>query len=214
MIRVITIEREYGAGGAAIATKIAARLGWKLWDEALTEEIARRAKVDKSVVRQLDERVDSPFYRLARTFLRGSFERSLPVQEIENFDCDSMVDMLRGVIEEAARTGNCVVVGRGSPYFLRDRADAMHLFIYAPWAEKIRRVRAVGKSYSEAEDLVLSIDHERSTFIKRYFGKKWPDQTLYNLMINSRIGDEAVLEIIMSAMNVLNGSKTMSGPST
>src|SRR4051794_27605791 len=105
MIRTIAIEREYGGGGAAIAKKLAARLGWKLWDEALTDEIARRARVDKSVVRKVDERVDSPFYRLARTFLRGSFERSLPVEEIENFDCDNMVQMLRGVIEEAAKAG-------------------------------------------------------------------------------------------------------------
>jgi cytidylate kinase len=204
MIRTIAIEREYGGGGAAIAKKLAARLGWKLWDEALTEEIARRARVDKSVVRKLDERVDPPFYRLARTFLRGSFERSLPVQEIENFDCDSMVQMLRGVIEEAAKTGNCVIVGRGAPYFLRDRPDTLRLFIYAPWHEKVRRIRALGKSHGEAEDLLLSIDHERSTFVKRYFGKKWPDMTQYEMMINSTMGDDSVLEIILGAVTVMN----------
>jgi cytidylate kinase len=207
MIRTIAIEREYGGGGAAIAKKLAARLGWKLWDEALTEEIARRARVDKSVVRKLDERVDPPFYRLARTFLRGSFERSLPVQEIENFDCDSMVQMLRGVIEEAAKTGNCVIVGRGAPYFLRDRPDTLRLFIYAPWHEKVRRIRALGKSHGEAEDLLLSIDHERSTFVKRYFGKKWPDMTQYEMMINSTMGDDSVLEIILGAVTVMNNRK-------
>ena len=207
MIRTIAIEREYGGGGAAIAKKLAARLGWKLWDEALTEEIARRAKVDRSVVCKLDERVDPPFYRLARTFLRGSFERSLPVEEIENFDCDSMVQMLRGVIEEAARAGNCVIVGRGSPYFLRDRPDTLRVFVYAPWPEKVRRIRALGKSHAEAEDLLLSIDHERSTFIKRYFGKKWPDMTQYEMMINSRMGDESVLEVILGAITVMNNRK-------
>jgi cytidylate kinase len=207
MIRTIAIEREYGGGGAAIAKKLAARLGWKLWDEALTEEIARRARVDKSVVRKLDERVDPPFYRLARTFLRGSFERSLPVEEIENFDCDSMVQMLRGVIEEAARAGDCVIVGRGSPYFLRDRPDTLRVFVYAPWHEKVRRIRALGKSHGEAEDLLLSIDHERSTFVKRYFGKKWPDMTQYEMMINSTMGDDSVLEIILGAVTVMNNRK-------
>jgi cytidylate kinase len=207
MIRTIAIEREYGGGGAAIAKKLAARLGWKLWDEALTEEIARRARVDKSVVRKLDERVDPPFYRLARTFLRGSFERSLPVEEIENFDCDSMVQMLRGVIEEAARAGDCVIVGRGSPYFLRDRPDTLRVFVYAPWHEKVRRIRALGKSHAEAEDLLLSIDHERSTFVKRYFGKKWPDMTQYEMMINSTMGDDSVLEIILGAVTVMNNRK-------
>jgi len=79
MIRVITIEREYGAGGAAIAKALAACLGWRLWDEALTAEIARLAQTDLSVVERLEERVDPLFYRLMKVFMRGSFEKSLPV---------------------------------------------------------------------------------------------------------------------------------------
>src|ERR1700690_3599067 len=79
MIRIITVEREFGAGGAAIAEKIAERLGWKLWDQALTAEIARLAQVDRASVERLDERCDPLFYRLMKVFIRGSYERSLPV---------------------------------------------------------------------------------------------------------------------------------------
>ena len=56
MIRTITVEREYGAGGGAIAKKLAERLGWKLWDQELTCEIARVARVDQAVVERMDER--------------------------------------------------------------------------------------------------------------------------------------------------------------
>ena len=153
MIRVITVEREFGAGGTIIAEKLAERLGWKLWDQALTAEIARLAQVDPASVERLDERCDSLFYRLMKVFIRGSYERSLPVTGLAHFDADSMVAFMHRVIDGAAAEGNCVIVGRGAPYFLRDREDAFHVFVYAPWEEKIRRVRMSGKSEEDAVDL-------------------------------------------------------------
>ena len=69
MFRLITIEREYGCGGGAIAAELAHRLGWKLWDRLLTEEIARLANVELSAVSRCEERMDSSFYRLAKSFL-------------------------------------------------------------------------------------------------------------------------------------------------
>src|ERR1700674_3601982 len=77
MARVLTIEREYGRGAAAIAQKVAAQLGWKLWDQVLTDEIARRMACDRRVVEQHEERRDPLHYRLFKAFLRGSFEGSL-----------------------------------------------------------------------------------------------------------------------------------------
>jgi len=198
VIRIITVEREFGAGGTPIAEKLAERLGWKLWDQALTAEIARLAEVDQACVDRLDERCDSLFYRLMKVYMRGSFERSLPVKGLGHFDADSMVEFMQRVMERAAADGNCVIVGRGATYFLRDREDAFHVFIYAPWEEKIRRVRAAGKSESEAVELVSTIDRERATFIQKYYGKEWPTRHLYHMMINSKVGDELVIETILS----------------
>ena len=117
MIRTITVEREYGAGGGAIAKKLADRLGWKLWDQALTCEIARVAKVDQAVVERMDERCDSLFYRLMKVFMRGSMEQSVPVRGMDHFDADSMVEFMQRVIDGAASEGNSVIVGRGAPFF-------------------------------------------------------------------------------------------------
>jgi len=205
MIRVITIEREYGAGAAVIAEKLAARLGWKLWDQLLTEEIARQAHVDQRSVQRLEERVDPLFYRLMKVFMRGSFERSLPVGNLEYLDCENLVPFMSRVIERAAAGGNCVIVGRGAPYLLRDRADAFHVFIYAPWEEKMRRLREIGKSEAEARELLQSIDHERATFVKTYFGKEWPTREFYHLMLNSRVGDEIVTRTIIDETLALCG---------
>jgi len=204
MIRIITIEREFGSGGAAIAQKLSERLGWKLWDQSLTGEIARITKADPAAVERKEERCDPLFFRLMKVFLRGSFERSLPISNLEMLDADRMTELMHNVINEAADAGNCVIVGRGSPYFLRERPDAFHVFVYAPYDEKIRRVRASGKSEREAAELVDTIDRERAAFIKRYFRKEWPNRHLYHMMINSIVGDEAVLEMILNEVSILN----------
>jgi cytidylate kinase len=204
VIRIVTLEREYGAGGSAIAQKLAGHLGWKLWDTALTAEIARLARCDQHSVAQIEERIDPLFYRLMKVFMRGSYERSLPVNGLEHLDADSMVVFMQRVIQGAADAGNCVIVGRGAPYLLRDRADAFRVFVYAPLEEKIRRVRQLGKTAAEAADLVENIDQERATFVKKYFGKDWPSRHLYHLMINSAVGDDAVVRTIRNEMETLN----------
>src|ERR1700675_4427058 len=90
MFRLITIEREYGCGGGAIAAQLANHLGWTLWDRRLTEEIARLANVETSAVKRCDERMDGGFYRLAKTFWRGSVERSAH-QTGQTFAADCMM---------------------------------------------------------------------------------------------------------------------------
>jgi len=199
-MRIITVEREYGSGGARIAEKLARRLGWKLWDTELTQEIARRAHIKPEAAARLDERVDPLLYRLFKVFARGSHERALPIGEGQSFDTDSMVKLLGRVIEEVAESGNSVIVGRGSPYILRNRPEVFHIFVFAPLEEKIRRVRRLGKSEAEARDLVETIDKERAQFIKRYFGADWPCRQLYDLMINSDRGDEYVIEMILNGI--------------
>jgi cytidylate kinase len=203
MFRIVTLEREYGCGCAGIAAELAGRLRWKLWDHLLTEEIAKQANVDCGTVERREEKVDGTFYRLAKTFWRGSYERSMPVAESQTFDADCMVAMMEGITARIAEEGNAVVVGRGAPYFLRERPDTFRVFLYAPREEKIRRLLAAGTSQSEADELVDTVDRERIAFIKHYFDADWPTRALYHLMINTSIGDEKVIATILDTMRLV-----------
>ena len=205
MIRTIIVEREYGAGGGAIAKKLAERLGWKLWDQALTCEIARVAKVDQAAVERMDERCDSLFYRLMKVFMRGSMEQSVAVGGMDHFDADSMVAFMQRVISGAAAEGNSVIVGRGAPFFLRGRADAFHVFVYAPIEEKVRRLREAGKSEACALEEIASVDRQRVIFVRRYFDMDWPTRELYHLMINSKVGDDVVIDTILNEIDRVSG---------
>jgi cytidylate kinase len=205
MFRLVTIEREYGCGGGAIAAELADRLGWKLWDHLLTEEIARTANVDPSAVMRCDERMDSRLHRLAKSFWRGSYERNSAALGSQVFDTDRMMSMMQETMDRIAQEGNAVVVGRGGPYFLRENPNAFHVFLYAPRAEKIRRTMADGHSRSEAEDLVDSVDRERVAYVKHYFNADWPTRSLYHLMLNTAVGNGPVVQAILDTMHLVEG---------
>ena len=206
MFRVITIEREYGCGAAAIAAQLAEHLGWKLWDQLLTEEIARLAKVDHSAVRRCDERMDSRLHRLARSFWRGSYERNSAALGSQMFDADCMMEMMQETMNKIGQEGNAVIVGRGAPYLLRENPDAFHVFLYAPRSEKIRRTMAEGHSEEEAAEQVDSVDRERIAYVKHYFNADWPTRSLYHLMLNTAVGNEPVVQTILDTMHLVEGS--------
>lgn len=208
MIRVITVEREYGSGGADIAKNIAERLGWKLWDQLLTTEIARLLECDCRVVEERAEKKDPLFYRLLKAFMRGSHEGSLSETPLQMADTECVREMTERVVRGAAEEGNCVIVGRGSAYYLQDRQDAFHVFIYAPHREKVRRLQAAGKTEAEAVELAGSVDRDRAAFIKEYFGVEWPDRQRFHLMINSAIGERAAVDSILDAISILEGEHT------
>ena len=198
MIRIVTVEREYGCGGGEIAQRLAERLGWKLWDQRLTEEIARLANCSQALVEQREERTDPLYYRLFKSFMRGSYEGSLNAPKLNLVDSETIFRLSKSVVVHAADKGNCVIVGRGSQLFLSGRADAFRVFLYAPREEKMRRLRARGKSETEARDLVDTVDRERAGFIEKYFHVDWPDRSVYHMMVNTAPGDEAVVQAILT----------------
>src|SRR5215471_7467696 len=142
MIKVVTVEREYGSGGGEIAHQLADRLGWKLWDQLLTEEIARLANCPKAVVAVREERTDPLYYRLFKSFLRGSYEGSINAHKLNLVDSEAILNITRRVVEHAAERGNCVIVGRGSQQFLKDRLETLRVFLFASRENKIHRLTA------------------------------------------------------------------------
>src|SRR6202049_1918433 len=204
MIKTITIEREYGSGGGEIAQLVSNHLGWKLWDQLLTEEIARLADCPKTVVQQREERTDPLYYRLFKSFLRGSYEGSINAHKLKLVDSECILEFTEKVVEHAASAGNGVIVGRGSQLVLRNRQDALRIFLYAPREDKVGRLLARGKSEREAQELVDTVDLERANFIERYFKVEWPSRSVYHTMINTSVGDETVVQTILDLMKTLD----------
>jgi len=201
MFRVLTIAREYGSGGAFIGRRTADQLGWKLLDKVFIEDIARAAKVDPQLARRLDERTDSWLERLGRQGLwRGALEGMALVGQPDVFDAGTMAALAQTMIEEAHQRGNCVIVGRGDQCVLKGRGDAFHVFIYAPWAERVARVQQRLPGKADLEELIRSTDRQRADYIRTYFGCNWMDPHLYRLMICSGLGQDLVESTIIEAL--------------
>jgi cytidylate kinase len=200
MLKIVTVEREYGCGGGEIAQRLAERLGWKLWDQLLTEEIAHLAHCPQAVVQQREERTDPLYYRLIKSFMRGSYEGSLNAPKLNLVDSENILKITQRVVLHAASKGDCVIVGRGSQLFLSNRPDAFRVFLYAPREDKVRRLLSRGKSERDAQELVDTVDRERAGFLEKYFHVVWPDRAVYHVMINTAVGDEAVVQTIVNCM--------------
>lgn len=212
MFRIITVEREYGAGGSLVAAELARLKGWQLLDQQLTCEIAKLARVEESAVARREEKCDPLLHRLAKVFWRGSYERSLPISDESIFDADELVELAQRVINKKAEEGNCVIVGRGAPYILRERPDAFHVFVYGSREVKIQRVIKMKMSEKDAVEMVDTIDRERAAFVRKYFNAEWPCRRLYHLMLNSDNGIEHVVRTVRATMNSLDQQPAMEPP--
>ena len=199
--RVLTVSREFGSGGGRIAQSIANRLGWKLLDGALIDEIACAAKVDAGVVSRFDEHVEGWLARLNRQALRGAaMAAGVALEEEKCFDPDVMADLSRQIIEHAHETGGCVIVGRGAQCILQAKADVFHAFVYAPLRVRIHRLRTRLEPGANIEDRIQRVDDERALYMKQRFGKDWKNPHLYNLMISSADDEERTARVIEFAM--------------
>lgn len=196
-IQAVAIEREFGCGASEIAAKLAERLGWKLWDRELTQEIARLTNCTPEAVERREWKTDPAVYRVFKSFLRGAFEGGLPpTDRLEMLDARRIATVSELAVNHALSGGPCVIVGRGSQHFLRNRKDVFRVFLYASRTAKIHRLITAGTPQEKAIADVDTIDRNRAAFIKRYFKLNWPEHHLYDAMFNTEAGDSYVAEML------------------
>lgn len=201
MFRVLTVAREYGSGGASIARKVSESLGWELLDKALILEIARSMRAESELIGQYDERVDSWVHRVSRRGLwHGAFEEVAAVAEGDVLDAETVAERGRTIIEAAYRKGNCVIVGRGGQCVLQNKPDAFHVFIYAPWRERVARIRQREPGAADVDELIDATDRQRAEHVQFHFGSDWKNPHLYHMMLSSGAGEDKVVSILLDVL--------------
>ncbi|HVJ08768.1 MAG TPA: cytidylate kinase-like family protein [Acidisarcina sp.] len=208
MIRIITVEREYGSQGAEYAMHLARKLNWKLIDHCLIEEIAHKAGITSSLAEQYDERLDPWYYRVGKAFWHGSLERLPGIPDAEVFDSERMVGFVKNALLEATEKGNCVVVGRGASCVLSGVPGVFHVFVYASMA---RRMRWFEKNFPEqakiSEQEILATDKRRAAYIRRFYDRDWTDRHIYQLMMNSCMGFDAMVGATIEAAGLVQAAE-------
>ena len=208
MVQAITIEREFGCGASEIASLVASRLGWSLWDERLTQEIARLTESTPEAVEQREWRTDPVVYRVFKDFLRGAFEGGLPpTNRLHLLDARRIAAVSETAVKTALSSGPSVIVGRGSQFFLRNRKDVFHVFLYASRDYKIRRLISKGATQDKAIEQVDTTDKARAAFVRQYLGLKWPEPHLYHAMFNTEMGESCTAAMLLQCVKQFEGDR-------
>ena len=200
MVRLITVEREYGSQGAKFAHHLAAALEWKLIDNCLIEEVARKAGVAKALAERCDERLDPWYYRLGKAFWHGSIERMPALPDTHVFDSERMVDFVRDYLQEAAGEGKCVIVGRGAACVLANYPGAFHMFVYASHKRKLQWFESnFPDKMAVAEEELQRTDERRENYVRTFYDQQWNNYRLYHMMLNSCMGFDAMVKATVEA---------------
>jgi hypothetical protein len=201
MLNAITIEREFGCGASEIAGLVATRLGWSLWDERLTQEIARLTESTPEAVEQREWRTDPAVFRVFQDFLRGGFEGGLPpTSRLHLLDARRIAAVSETAVKTALASGPSVIVGRGSQFFLRNRKDVFHVFLYASRDQKISRLIARGETQDKAIELIDTTDKSRAAFVRQYLGLKWQEPDRYHAMFNTEMGESCTATMLVECV--------------
>jgi cytidylate kinase len=187
--RIITVAREFGAGGARIAARVAVEFGFQLWDDELLVHLARKAEAELSAVRELDERQRD----IIQDVFSGSLRRA-------RFTGSKYRTLLTHTVADLAKRGAAVIVGRGAN-FLVEPEQALRVRVVCPLRQRIdRHAREAQVDWAQAALQVQQKDQERERFVRQLCAEQAADPSHYDLIVNTRdLSDEAAARLVTAA---------------
>jgi cytidylate kinase len=207
---VVTIGRQFGAGGEPVGRLVAQRLNADLLDNQIMTEVARRLELPADEVAAQDENPGSLLNRLLTALGSASVDFSVPPEVAAwtppyadpAFDPRrAILNLTQQVIREAARSGNVVIVGRGAGYLLRDQAGVTSVFLRADEKVRLKTVMdTFGLDEEAARRRIKHTDANRSAYVRQVYGHDWMHPAHYDLVLDSgRLGYEVCAEVIIAA---------------
>ena len=193
MKSVITISREFGSGGRTIGREVACKLGYKFYDGEIIDEVVRSSGLSREIVEKYDE------YAIHKNSFLYTIAVNAGGDSYNGLSFANRVQIAQAnVIKKIAEEGNCVIIGRGADYVLRDREDCLNVFIRAGIEYRAKRVIEVyGETNVKIEERLRDKDMRRRVFYRSFTMREWGAMENYNLMLDSStIGIEKCAEII------------------
>ena len=199
---LITVSRQYGSGGSEVARLVAQRLGWTLIDNEFVDEVARRAGLPPEEVAQREERAPGLLERLARTLALASPEMFVTTAGVPRVEDDeaTIARTTERIIAEAAAEGRAVLVGRGAQAILAQRPEALHVYVVASQAWRMRHaVERLGANPATVAQLLEETDRQRDRYVAQYYGRERGEPVHYDLVLNAeRLTIEGAAQLVVA----------------
>jgi cytidylate kinase len=181
---VVTVSRQYGAGGRRVAPAIAQALGFTFVDREIAEEAARRIGLDPKVAEARDERAPAVVEEIGLALAAATPGYGLTV--VPELDDRTLAEATRRVIVSLAEAGGYVILGRGAQAILAERTDACHLSLVGERSDRAQRIaRWQEVDLKEAAARCERADDERANYLRRFYGKDIRDPLLYDAILNT-----------------------------
>jgi cytidylate kinase len=222
---IITISRQFGALGKPIGLALAERFEAEFVDRGIVAAVAARSGIPESEAEGYDERLPSLWQRIAAALATSAPEISMPSLPADVSLGTAIHERLpaitRAVIEEAAQSGNAVILGRGAAFILERRPGVLHVQLHASLDARVRylmtRVEEIPldakPDAASLRELCESFDRARANYIRRLFGRDWLDATSYDLSLDTgRLGLDSSVELIATAARHLAGTQPETRP--
>ena len=209
---VITVGRQFGAGGSTVGRMLATELKADFLDSEIIDEVARRLQLPKEEVEAEDEQPGSLLARLLVALGSATSEPLIPPEATAwtppnagpEFDTrKAVLQITQHVIEEAARVGNVVIVGRGGAYILSNSPGAMHVFLRASEAIRVKTIMARFNiaNQDEARRRMKQTDENWTSYIKQVYGHDRNHPAHYDMVLDTgRLGYDATMDAIIAAL--------------
>jgi cytidylate kinase len=191
--RTVTVSRETGCCGSAIAEQMARELGFDHFEHEIIQRIAESANISEAMVATVDEHWRSTMEDWIADWAN---QRRLWL--------DDYLKHLVKTITAIGKHGNAVIVGRGASFILGGdpQFNVWRIRLIAPLklrAEQIAKIKNV--PYVDALKYVSKSDNSRRTFIRKHFGAEIDNPANYDLTLNTEnlTADDAAALLAASA---------------
>jgi cytidylate kinase len=210
-VDLITISREFGAGGSELARELGARLGWPVLDRDVVKAVAERLEIDPRTVEQMDEHPPRLLARLSAALLMTPPEYPLSVDTSGILSPDAVADATRAAILEAAESPPLIVVGHGGQSLFHKRAGTIHLRLVAPLPSRVRRICArMDCDPQHASNEAKKMDDARAAYVRRYFQCDVRDPLLYDFVFNTgRVTLEQAADAVVALVAARNAQPSI-----
>ena len=185
-IDLITVSREFGAGGSDFAVELGNRLGWPVLDQDIIRRVAQRLKLQVKAVERLDEHPPNWLARVTSALLIAPPEMPVGIDTPHMLHMDSVAEAAQSVIVEAAQNPPLIIVGHSGQNIFATRPGTLHVRLVAPLESRVERLRArFGWDHDTAVDRARHIDADRAAYAQRYYHREWGDPLLYHVVIDT-----------------------------
>ena len=191
---VITISRQFGAGGKTLTDQLAARLGYGVANEEIIDKLAQSSKLSTDSIRSFEGEEDGEFQVTPSTgFIRRIFDPS------KNFmDEQQYVKLLNRLIPQIADKGNIIILGRGAQFILQDRKDVVHILLLAAEVDRVKFMQAhYDLTPDEARQAVIKQGKRRLKLMKLFNSADYDQPVHYDLVVNmSKLNIDRTVDLI------------------